>query len=292
MDAVLLALLAGVLAGAIAVVARYSLQWHHDTIAGAFVMTLLGLPVVLIAVAATGSGLHGATLGDLWPFLAIGLFVPGLGQIFYLYSVRLAGPSRAGTVVGSFPIISGVLAVTALGEPLEAGLVAGTLLIVLGGVLLTLEPRRPAGFRPLGLLLAFAVAVALGARDNVVRWAAPASPASILVEVTLIIAAASAALLVYLVVDSRGLRRAGGRVASALIPFAPSGLLGIVVTVVIILALDRGRVTIVAPLTGTQALWAVGLAALAFGRREAIGRRLVLAAAVIVLGSVLVSLTR
>jgi uncharacterized membrane protein len=57
-------------------------------------------------------------------------------------------------------------------------------------------------------------------------------------------------------------------------------------------ALDRGRVTIVAPLNGTNALWTVLFSVLLLGRSDAVGRRLVIAATLIVAGGALVSATR
>jgi len=56
--------------------------------------------------------------------------------------------------------------------------------------------------------------------------------------------------------------------------------------------LSRGDVTVVAPLNATQSLWAVLLAAAVLGRAEAVGPRLVLAAAFVVAGGVLVGATR
>jgi uncharacterized membrane protein len=60
----------------------------------------------------------------------------------------------------------------------------------------------------------------------------------------------------------------------------------------VIVALDRGRVTVVAPLTATQSLWGVLLAALVIGRAEMIGRRTVLAGVLVVVGVVLIGATR
>jgi drug/metabolite transporter (DMT)-like permease len=274
------------------IVARFSVQRQHDTIAGAFSLTALGIPVVVIAALASGAGFNGANLADLWPFLVIGVFVPGMNQLAFLYAVRMAGPSRTGLMIGTFPILAALIAVIFLDEPLQAALVVGTMLIVLGGVLLTGERSRPVGFRALGLVFAFAVAVGLGSRDNIVRWAAPESPASILTEISLIVVAASAGLLVFLVIESRGLVSAMRRARASFLPYAPTGLVAIALTITIVLALERGRVTVVSPLAATQALWAVALAALVFGRRESIGWRLVLAAIVVTLGSVLVSVTR
>jgi uncharacterized membrane protein len=60
----------------------------------------------------------------------------------------------------------------------------------------------------------------------------------------------------------------------------------------VIVALDRGRVTVVAPLNATQSLWGVLLAALVFGSLEMIGRRTVLAGVLVVAGAVVISATR
>ena len=58
------------------------------------------------------------------------------------------------------------------------------------------------------------------------------------------------------------------------------------------IALDHGKVTIVAPLNATQSLWAVAFSAVLFRKHEMIGPRLLVAAALIVAGSALVAATR
>ena len=55
---------------------------------------------------------------------------------------------------------------------------------------------------------------------------------------------------------------------------------------------DRGSVSVVAPLNATQSLWAVLFAALAYRRAEAIGRRTVLAAVLVVCGGALIAVFR
>jgi uncharacterized membrane protein len=57
-------------------------------------------------------------------------------------------------------------------------------------------------------------------------------------------------------------------------------------------ALDRGRVTVVAPLVGTGVLWTVVFAAIFLGRSELVGRRLVVVALLVVAGGTLVGATR
>jgi uncharacterized membrane protein len=57
-------------------------------------------------------------------------------------------------------------------------------------------------------------------------------------------------------------------------------------------ALDRARVTVVAPLVGTGVLWTVAFAAIFLGRTELVGQRLVVVALLIVVGGTLVGATR
>jgi drug/metabolite transporter (DMT)-like permease len=57
-------------------------------------------------------------------------------------------------------------------------------------------------------------------------------------------------------------------------------------------ALDRGRVTVVAPLYATESLWAVLFAAVLLRRSEPIGRRVLAAALLMVLGGILIGASR
>ena len=78
----------------------------------------------------------------------------------------------------------------------------------------------------------------------------------------------------------------------ALEAFAPAGICLGVAYLCLIVALDRGRVTIVAPLNATQSLWGVIFAATLLGKREAVGPRLVAAALLVVAGGVLIGISR
>ena len=58
------------------------------------------------------------------------------------------------------------------------------------------------------------------------------------------------------------------------------------------MAFEKGRVSVVAPLHSTQALWAVIFSALLIGASEALGRYVIVAAAFVVAGSVLIGVFR
>ena len=288
MDAVLFAVLAGALFGLLAVTVRIGLR-RGDPEVGASVVAPVGLAVSIVVVAAAGE-LGRVDAGELWPFLLIGLFVPGTSQILFIQSIRLAGAARAGVLIGVAPFVSAVIAILFLDEPLQAGLVAGTVLIVAGGAALVGERERPADFRAIGAAVALFCALLFGIRDNLVRAAASDVHPPPLLATSASLLGASLTILVYLIVVRRAELRA--RYPTALRAFAPAGLTLGLAYACLVESLDRGRVTVVAPLNATQSLFAVVFAAVLLGASEVIGRRTVLAALLVVGGSALISATR
>ena len=285
---VLLALLAGALFGAMAVAVRTGLRRHPEPEIGAAALAVVAAVVgILVALGAGDLTPDELELRTLWPFLLAGAFVPGVSQLLFVLAVRGAGPSRTAILVGTAPLLSALLAVALLDEPLRPVLAVGTIAIVLGGALLAREPVRPRDFRPMGAALALVCAVLFAFRDNVVRWASAEMAAPALAAAAASLAAAAVVLLAYVALVHG--ESVAGRLRLAFPAFLPAGILLALAYATLIAAFAEGRVTVVAPLNATQSLWAVLLAGLVLGRRdEAIGPRLVSAAALVVCGSALV----
>src|SRR5687768_16316197 len=131
MDAVVLASTSAFLFGAMTVALRLALRGGGAPEAGALYTVLAA-----IAVALPFAAVERGDLGGIWPFLLAGLLGPGLSQLLFTHAVREAGPSRTSVVVGTAPLFSVAIALVFLDEPLKAGLIAGAILIVAGGVLL------------------------------------------------------------------------------------------------------------------------------------------------------------
>jgi drug/metabolite transporter (DMT)-like permease len=289
-DAVLLACIAAAGFGALAVTVRIGLRRCPDPELGPALISVVACALMAVVAAATG-GFEGLTFENAWPFLAIGAVVPGFSQLLFVRAVRDAGPSRAAVLMGTAPIASAAIAVVFLGEPLRATLGVATILIVAGGALLAWERERPPGFRMIGAVLALTCAVLFAVRDNLVRVAvrdhdlAPLAAASVsLVGATIV--------LVAIVLVSRRRSAPSPKLGAGLVAFIPAGICLGVGYAALIEAFDRGRVTVVAPLNATQSLWAVVLSAAVLGRSDAVGRRLVLAAILIVAGSAIIGATR
>jgi drug/metabolite transporter (DMT)-like permease len=282
---VLFACLAGIFFGALNVTMRRGLVRLADVDAGSAVIAALAF--VLVAATAVASGSDFDT-GELWPFLLLGTFVPGLSQLLVVHAVQAAGASRAGILFGMAPLFSALIAIVAFGEPLRWPLAAGTLLVVGGGVALAWEGKRPVDYRAYGAALAVTVAAAFGLRDNVARAVGEDVAADALAQSTAIMLGASIVLLANLLRQPS----APPRLRAAFAPFASSGILAALAQTTLFEALDRARVTVVAPLAGTGVLWTVVFAAIFLGRSELVGRRLVVVALLVVAGGTLVGATR
>ena len=285
MAGVILACVAGLFLGALNITTRRGLARSQDIEAGSAIITLVAF--VVVAPFALGSG-DAFDAGELWPFLLLGAFVPGLSLLMVVHAVRAAGASRAGILFGMAPLFSALFAVIAFGEPFQLALAIGTLLVVAGGVVLALEGERPADYRAYGAVLAVTVAAGFGLRDNIARAVGDDVSVDPLAQSTVVMLGGSLLLVANL------LRRPSPfkRLRDAFLPYAASGVVLAIGQGALFEALDRARVTVVAPLTGTGVLWTVVLAAIFIGRSELIGRRLIVVALLVVAGGTLVGVTR
>jgi len=280
-----LALLSAVLFGSMSIALGFALRRSRDAEVGAFVTAFAGF-VVCAAVAAVGREWG----GSLWPFLLAGLLAPGGSQLLFVLAVRESGPARASVIAGAAPLVSVTIAVLAFGEPARAPLLAGAVLIVVGGLALVGERVRPASFRPIGLVFAFGCTVFFATRDNVVRRLASHTTVAPQLAAATTILSGTALLLAYLVVTRRGRLVADLRRSAR--PFALPGLLWGASYASLFAACYRARVTVVSPLVATESLVSVLLAVLLLRRTELVGRHLILGALLVVAGSALIGAYR
>jgi drug/metabolite transporter (DMT)-like permease len=289
-DAVLLGALAGVLFGALAVAVKYGLSRGVPLELGAVVSA--GSAFALLAPVALGSGSFAdhVDVRDVVVFAGIGACVPGLSQIAFVHAVHLAGAARTTILIGIAPLLSFALAAVFLGEGISAGLVAGAALIVAACASLSFERTRPADFRAIGAVLAVVCAGLFAVRDTLVRWGSEDATMDPLLRTVVSLGAAALVVAVWACLSLRGRPSTGRLLAIKL--FLPAGACLAAAYLCLILALDRGHVTTVAPLNATQSLWVVVFAAIFLGKREAVGPRLVAAAVIVVAGGVLIGASR
>jgi len=282
--AIACACLAGMFLGALNIAMRRGLEHVKDVNAGAAVIAATAFALIGAAAVVSGSDFEAA---DLWPFVVLGAFVPGVSQLLALHAVEGAGASRAGVLFGMAPLFSALIAIGAFHESLRWPLVAGTLLVVAGGIVLACEGDRPAHVRAYGAVLAVVVAAGFGLRDNVARAVGGEVSASPLAQAAAIMLGAAIVLAVNLLRQNS----VRPRLQAALVPFGVAGLVTALAQATLLEALSRGQVTVVAPLVGTGVLWTVVFAAIFLRGSELVERRVLVVALLVVAGSTLVGAT-
>ena len=282
-----LAALSAVLFGAMAVAIRAAFGPTTDPEAVALATTAGALAVCVVFAAPFAGGLswHGV-----WPFLVAGLVAPGLSQVLFVRAVAAIGASRSAILIGVSPLLSALFAITLLGEPLRAGLVLGTIAVVGGGLALVTTRSAAARLTALGAAAGVVAAALISARDNFVRWADTGNDVPGVVAAAALLVSATTFIAAILLVDRRPLFPPALRATWR--PLALASLLFGLAYAAVFVAFDHGRVTIVAPLYATESLWAVVWSALVLRRAEGVGPRLVLAAALMVVGGVLIGVSR
>ena len=272
--------------GAMGVAVRMGLDRGGDAEGGAAILAAVAAVTALALAAVTGGEVEP---GELWPFVLAGALVPGVSQLVFVQAIRHAGASRALIVVGTAPLLSVLLALVLLDEPFVPALALGTVLVVAAGIVLAGE-TRPQHVRVLG------VRPGAAGRHDVRR---PGQHRALgcgemrpppLVATAASLVAAAVVVCTWLLVARRSTVRA--RLARGRGAFAAAGLCLGLAYAALVAGLDSGRVSVVAPLNATQSLWAVVFAALLLRRTEAIGRRVVIAAALVVAGGALIGAFR
>ena len=281
MDAVVLALASAALFGAMTVALRFALRAVGDAEAGAL-HTIAAALAVAVPFAAAGD----LDFAGTWPFLLAGVLGPGGSQLLFTLAVRDAGPSRTSVTVGTAPLFSVAIALAVLGEPAKAGVLAGAVLIVVGGILLVREPGRPEHVKWVGLGFAAAATVVFAVRDSLVRHLSLDTDVSPALAAASTLTAAAVTVAVWLLATRRRLPTRG------LLAYVPAGLLFGLSYLCLFEGYYRGRVSVVSPLVATESLWGVGLSALLLRRHELVGGRLAGGAALVVAGGVLIGVFR
>jgi drug/metabolite transporter (DMT)-like permease len=289
-SSLLLGCLSGAAFGALAVTVRQGLALGVEVKVGAAATTIVATFLSTAVMLAAGTGADDFSAGRIWPFLAVGALVPGFSQVLFGRAVRDAGPSRAAILIGTSPVLSAAIAIAVLGEAFHPLLAAGTVLVVAGGALLAWERARPEGFRLSGALLALTCAVLFAGRDNAVRSIADGSSVPGLVAGTFSLAAAALVLVSFVALAGRGYSPTEAR--RALVAFLPAGVSLAVAYDALVTALDRGSVTIVAPLNATQSLWAVVFSLVLLRRTDRVSRRLLIASSLVVAGGAVIGAVR
>lgn len=212
-------------------------------------------------------------------FVASGLIGTAAGRLFRVVAIDKVGAPVASAILNMTPLVATVLAIAVLGEQVTLPILAGTVVIVAGTVLLS-QSGKYVGFPPHHLLYPFIAATCFGvvqvirklglSQTGPVFDAAVNTTAGLVAATTFVLATGNwrslrcdRASLLYLI---------GGGVAENTGVF------------LLIVALGFGEVSVVTPLIGTAPLFVLVLAFFFPSGRRPLGWRVVVGAVLVVLG--------
>ena len=257
--------------------------------ASALVGATVGVSIAAI-VSLTLALLSGSDFPDsdvIWKFAIVGMIAPGSSQGLFVSSIGSIGPARTSILIGTSPVFSVLLAVVFLDESWKTTIMIGTLLTVLGSALISWE--KGIRFRQIGIIFAIATSLTFAIRDVVARHFNIGTDVSAWWSGTVVLGAASITLWIFVAIKFGHIWKTQTR--KALPEFIPSGIMIGIALPLLLEALNKGAVNIVAPLAlAAQNIAIVILSGWFFGSRERT-RQVILAMILIFIGGIVVTVS-
>jgi drug/metabolite transporter (DMT)-like permease len=216
-------------------------------------------------------------------FIIVGIFQLGT-RLFAYTGVAKIGASRSSTLQATSPLVATVIALTILHEEAGIAVLMGTLLVVIGIILISWRPEEQIPtYRWWHILLPLTAALFTGVNHPIRRYALQISNQPLflaaLMGITSLICISG-----YLTLPNTTQRPVWNR--RALIPLLSTSAFETLGILTIINALSVGPVVVVAPIAATYPLWVL-LGTVMFSRElEQINARVVIAALCVMAGTV------
>jgi drug/metabolite transporter (DMT)-like permease len=217
----------------------------------------------------------------------VGIIAPGSSQGLFVSSIGSIGPARTSILIGTSPVFSVLLAVIFLDESWKTTIMIGTLLTVMGSALISWE--KGIRFRQIGIVFAIATSLTFAIRDVVARHFNVGTDVSSWWSGTVVLIAASITLWIFVSIKFGPIWKTQTR--KALPEFIPSGIMIGIALPLLLEALNKGAVNIVAPLAlASQNIAIVILSGWFFGSRERT-RQVIVAMVLIFVGGIVVTVS-
>ncbi len=251
--------------------------------AGFWINLAVGTVCLWGGVLLSGGVGHVSSVG-LALFALAGLVGTVGGRLLRFVSIEKVGASISAALTNLNPLIASGLAILLLGERVTASIVAGTLVIVLGTILLSAGGRR-VGVRPAQLALPVLSAVCFGV-VAILRKVGLSQMGAVMGSAVNVTAALIAFTAFLLASGNRGAMTCRGRSLAHFIAAGITENAGVFLNVV---ALSLGTVSVVAPLYGSAPIFVLVLSFFFLRGVEILSGRIVVGTLLIVLGVYLIT---
>jgi drug/metabolite transporter, DME family len=270
--------LTGALCSATATIAFRQGLRYSNTYAGLWINLVVGFIGVWGATWLTVpvSAYHAEALPF---FIGSGLLGTVAGRFFRFKGIEKVGAPVSAAISNLNPFISTGLAILLLGEWVTLPILAGTCVIVLGTILLSMSGKY-VGFRPAHLFYPFLSAFCFGSVAILRKLGLSHAPPMFGYAIN--VTTAFIAFTAYLIASGQFSMTACNH--KSLWPFVVAGVMENLGVLLVLVALSLGQVSVVTPLNGTAPLFVLALAYLFLKDVERLSGRIVLGTMLIVLG--------
>ncbi len=251
--------------------------------AGFWINLVVGTAGLWAAVLLTG-GIGRPSAAGVAFFILAGLIGTAGGRLLRYVSIQQVGASIAAALINLHPLVASGLAILLLGDRVTAPILVGTVVVVLGTILLSVGGRR-IGFRPWQLALPLLSAACFGGVSILRKLGL--SHTGAVVGTAINVTAALVAFIAFLYAS--GNRSALACRGRSLACFIAAGVAENAAVLLNVLALGFGTVSVVAPLYGAAPIFVLFLSFFFLRGIETLSGRVVLGTLLIVLGVYLIT---
>jgi uncharacterized membrane protein len=273
----ILALGAALFSASATILIRQGLR-RSDPYTGFWINLIVGVAGLWIAVFATG-GMGAVSTRGLLIFALAGLIGTVGGRLLRFLAIEKVGASVSAAVGNLQPMIASGLAILFLGEHVTLPILTGTIVIVIGTVLLSTSGGR-AGFRASHIALPLMSAACFGV-VQILRKAGLAHMGPVVGTAFNLTTALIAFSAVMLAVGHRGILACRGRTLAYFIAAGVTENAGVFITII---ALSLGTVSVVTPLTAATPIFVLLLSPFFLRGLEILNARVVAGTLLIVIG--------
>ncbi len=282
-----LALLAAVSYALFTVCGWFGLQ--YSTPLAATIISLLARTILLWTAVIFAGGIPVFARLALIVFVLLGI-LQSVTSLLTFVGLHRIGTSRSQPLRNTFPLWSALIAIVIMHERASALIVAGTLLIVAGVVLISWKPDvPPPGYRWWHIVFSLAAAVLAGIAYPLRRYGLTITAEPVFfAAVVAVVSLAGALPYVWLSRDNRG----SSWQPRGIFHFTLSGFFEGLGALLSLMALSSGRVVVISPIVATTPLWNLLIAIVFLRGKEEINGRTIAGTLAVVVGTIAIAVGR
>jgi uncharacterized membrane protein len=282
-----LALLAAVSYALFTLSAWFGLQ--HSTPLAATIVSLLARAILLWTAVVFTGGIPGFARLALIVFVILGI-LQSVTSLLTFVGLHRIGTSRSQPLRNTYPLWSALIAILIMHEKASALIVAGTLSIVAGVILISWKPDvPPPGYRWWHIVFSLAAGVLAGVAYPLRRYGLTITDEPVFfAAVVAVVSLAGAVPYVWLSRDRQGTMWH----PRGVLHFTLAGFFEGLGALLSLMALSSGRVVIISPIVATTPLWNLIIAIIFLRGKEEINPRTIAGTLAVVIGTIAIALGR